>query len=229
MTAKLVNTENHNTKRFEGHLAPLLSVSLDPKGEFVLSSSCDGSVKLWKIESEYCLKSWKDCWDKSNDVCRSSTPGQIAWSPDGSKLAIPTKSLLKIITRNQWDNEKSFKSSSSEDIFTAVAFSKEIVVGGTDKGKLVFWNLTDGTLIKECQSDKQSSVQSIDWHPTKDNEISFIKQDGNFGTVTNFINGQSNVTSAKTAIDEDNMNEDELGTDLNSNTTYNDNFKPFYN
>ena len=63
--------------RFEGHLAPLLSVVLDPKAEYAASASCDGSVKIWKIESQSCLKTWKDCWAKSNDLCRSPTPGQI--------------------------------------------------------------------------------------------------------------------------------------------------------
>ena len=75
--------------RFEGHLAPLLSVALDPKAEFAASASCDGSVKIWKIESQTCIKTWKDCWAKANDLCRSLTPGHIG------KLGCIFKKLVK--------------------------------------------------------------------------------------------------------------------------------------
>ena len=56
MTLQLINTESFQTKKFEGHEAPILNVALDPKMEFILSSSCDGSVKMWNIETSSCIK-----------------------------------------------------------------------------------------------------------------------------------------------------------------------------
>ena len=56
MTVQLIDTETFQCKKFEGHEAPILNVALDPKLEYILSSSCDGSVKLWKIETASCVK-----------------------------------------------------------------------------------------------------------------------------------------------------------------------------
>ena len=56
MTVQLINTETFQTKLFKGHEAPILNVALDPKMEYILSSSCDGSAKLWKIETSSCIK-----------------------------------------------------------------------------------------------------------------------------------------------------------------------------
>ena len=46
MTVKVVNTESYEIiATFEGHLAPILSVSLDLKALYAASSSCDGTVR----------------------------------------------------------------------------------------------------------------------------------------------------------------------------------------
>ena len=46
MTIKVVNTESYEViATFEGHLAPILSVSIDSDGLFAASSSCDGTIR----------------------------------------------------------------------------------------------------------------------------------------------------------------------------------------
>ena len=46
MTVKVVNTESYEVvATFEGHIAPILSVSLDTPGFFAASSSCDGTIR----------------------------------------------------------------------------------------------------------------------------------------------------------------------------------------
>ncbi len=35
-----------------GHEAPVLCVTFDPRGEYIASSSCDGSVKIWSLETK---------------------------------------------------------------------------------------------------------------------------------------------------------------------------------
>ena len=46
MTVKIVNTGTYEVvATFEGHLAPILSVSLDYHGRYAASSSCDGSIR----------------------------------------------------------------------------------------------------------------------------------------------------------------------------------------
>ena len=55
-------------------------------------------------------------------------------------------------------------------------------------------------------------IYSIDWNPQNSGELAFIKQSGNFGKVNNFL--QEDVSTSKvvekTAVDENDMNADEL-------------------
>ena len=55
MTLTLIHTETFKKVTFAGHEAPILSVALHPKLEYALSSSCDGSVKLWNITDQSCI------------------------------------------------------------------------------------------------------------------------------------------------------------------------------
>ena len=60
MTVKVVNTASYEVMAtFEGHSAPILSVSIDCQGKYVASSSCDGSIRYAKfcIKLE-CLQTW---------------------------------------------------------------------------------------------------------------------------------------------------------------------------
>lgn len=180
-------------------------MALDPKNEFILSSSCDGSAKLWKIATETCVQTWSNLWDKSNDVCRSNTSASVAWHPDGDSFAIPCKDGVKLLSRQDFEP---LKLNSPKAFFTSVAFSSNELVGGTEDGKLVFWKLNNGSQFSEVSSDKKSMICGIDWNPNEKDEIAFIKEDGNWGTVTNFLKGQ------KIIVDEDNMNPDELAAAL---------------
>ena len=57
---------------------------------------------------------------------------------------------------------------------------------------------------------------SIDWNPQDSSEIAFIKQSGHFGKVNNFLKDVSTssrntqVNVEKSAVDENDMNADEL-------------------
>ena len=48
----MINTSTFATVSLEGHTAPVLSVDLDKSGNTVVSSSCDGSVRIWSVETK---------------------------------------------------------------------------------------------------------------------------------------------------------------------------------
>jgi chromosome transmission fidelity protein 4 len=49
MTLKVTDTAAYTDKVFKGHAGPILSLSLDPKKEFLASASCDGTIRIWNI------------------------------------------------------------------------------------------------------------------------------------------------------------------------------------
>ena len=55
MTIKVVNTESYEViATFEGHLAPILSVSIDSNGLYAASSSCDGTIRyILQLNTSY--------------------------------------------------------------------------------------------------------------------------------------------------------------------------------
>ena len=48
----MINTSSFATVSLEGHTAPVLSVDLDNSGQTVVSSGCDGSVRIWSVETK---------------------------------------------------------------------------------------------------------------------------------------------------------------------------------
>uniref|UniRef100_A0A8C2E368 WD repeat and HMG-box DNA-binding protein 1 n=1 Tax=Cyprinus carpio TaxID=7962 RepID=A0A8C2E368_CYPCA len=95
--------DSSQQKTLRGHDAPILSVALDPSDEFLASSSCDGSVTVWSIESQVrglmvTLQVISDCivcavmmllilyyyrqkHEKGFTVCG------MAWHPSGGRIA----------------------------------------------------------------------------------------------------------------------------------------------
>lgn len=45
--------------RFLGHRGPVRSLCTDPTGQWLLSGSADGSVKLWEVQTARCLATWE--------------------------------------------------------------------------------------------------------------------------------------------------------------------------
>lgn len=100
---KLVNLATHEEQTFEGHQGPILSLALDPMKLFIVSSSCDGTMGCWSIESRSLAYHWLDVHAKSNDFDNSSTLARSAWQPrTGEVLALPRAGTIELYKRNQW-------------------------------------------------------------------------------------------------------------------------------
>lgn len=77
--------DSSQQKTLRGHDAPVLSVALDPSDEFLASSSCDGSVTVWSIESQTQVAQWK-ILQKSSDVSNAKSLCRLAWQPPSGKV-----------------------------------------------------------------------------------------------------------------------------------------------
>ncbi|KAG0029871.1 hypothetical protein BGZ82_007694 [Podila clonocystis] len=84
---------------FKGHKKAISSFSFDPEGQFLLSSSCDGTVIVWNMKTkdpkpEHVINvmaavSVEDTWTKSFTYIGGSTQPitSLGWSPNGKFLA----------------------------------------------------------------------------------------------------------------------------------------------
>lgn len=240
MTLQWVDLENYKVKKFEGHKAPLLQIALDPKNEYIISSSCDGTVKVWKIETETCIKTFEKLWPEVNDIVRSKTSAALNWHPQGDFFAIPFEFGVKLISRENFTEQK--LNCPSDKFFTSVSFSSNgnHLAAGTLNGEILFFKIDTGAQFCDVKSDEESMICSIDWNPSEMDEIAFIKYDGHWGVVNNFLKSAKSTAKSnqeipektrenteKKFVDENNMDPDELAAALFDDDDDDDNENSF--
>jgi WD40 repeat protein len=63
----LVDLKSLKVTPFQGHDAPILSVCFDPLEKYFISSSCDGTARIWSIQTLNTVKTLSNLLPKSND------------------------------------------------------------------------------------------------------------------------------------------------------------------
>ncbi|CAO2210866.1 unnamed protein product [Urochloa humidicola] len=63
---------------FKGHTSPVKSISVETTGQWLASGSCDGTIRVWEVETGRCLK----VWNVGGDV------HHIAWNPSPDRPII---------------------------------------------------------------------------------------------------------------------------------------------
>ena len=221
MTVKVTDTASFETTVLEGHAAPVLSVTLDTKHppEFVVSSACDGTVKVWDIEEKKSVFEWNHCHPTSNDVSKSPTLAGVKLSPNGGdKLAVARQSSVKIYNRGPtWLQVCDLKAQVDEKEFVSViAFSPNgaHVVGGTTNGDLIVWHVATGQIAKKHASGSKFAICSVDWNPQNPSEIAFIDANGHWDVFSVESSASKPDPKAAEPANDDQLNEDELAAAL---------------
>lgn len=183
-TIKVVDVESGSSKLLEGHEAPVLYCSLDPKEEFLASSSCDGTIRVWKLDDGTCVKTWS-VLPKSNDFCMSKTLGRLSWSvKDGSYLAVPIEKEVRLISRGSWDVQRTLTDPSVEEIFSIATFSAcgTFLASSSVKGEVLVWNLDTFKLAERFVHEKGYNICSMIWNP-KRRELAYCDSQGQLGVI----------------------------------------------
>merc|ERR1719357_362509 len=83
---------------------------MDKEGSVVASSSCDGTVKVWSVESKATLKTLPSMLSKANDVPNSKSTCSLSFSKCGQWLAVPTEQMVLVLSRSSnWEQAKEVK------------------------------------------------------------------------------------------------------------------------
>ncbi len=228
MTVKLVQTDSFEETVFSGHAAPILSVALDAKKEFVISSSCDGSVRVWSVKDHGVVKTFERVIPKKNDIPAKETYGKVAWSPSSKFFALGLTDGIQIYERGTWIERQKLKippEISDNSKISSLCWSPDgqHVVGGSSEGQLIFWDLacnsTEG-VIKKQKSERSYALTDVAWNPS-DDEVAFVDDHGYWG-VAKITSKQKDLAEAVTTTekpdilkkDDDQLNEEELAAAL---------------
>ncbi|XP_050732101.1 WD repeat and HMG-box DNA-binding protein 1-like [Eriocheir sinensis] len=185
MTIRVHDPIAYKDKEYTGHQAPVLSVALDPKGQYLASSSCDGSVRVWVRETSAVEVSWA-VLPKSNSFSASPTLCRLSFTPSGTFLLVPVGPKVLLYARDGWRLIGELSSERVKETISIVAISPcgTLVAGGCVDGTLAVWSLDTRGLVMVERHPKGLSYSGVAWNPSSaKKEIAFVDVNGQLGTV----------------------------------------------
>ncbi|XP_023261593.1 WD repeat and HMG-box DNA-binding protein 1 [Seriola lalandi dorsalis] len=209
-------SDSSQQKTLRGHEAPVLSVTFDPKDDFLASSSCDGSVVVWNIEEQAQVISWP-LLQKTNDVSNAKSLCRLAWQPGAGKfLAVPVDTKVQLYERGSWDHVSTL----SDDLLTqpinVVAWSPcgQFLAAGSVGGSLTVWDVNSKLSVERQRHEKGFTVCGLAWHPSA-GQIAYTDTEGCLGlldglsTSTPDSNATKQAPAKKPAKDYDDLFDDD--------------------
>uniref|UniRef100_A0A7N9ANP4 WD repeat and HMG-box DNA-binding protein 1 n=1 Tax=Mastacembelus armatus TaxID=205130 RepID=A0A7N9ANP4_9TELE len=177
-------SDSSQQKTLRGHDAPVLSVTFDPKDEFLASSSCDGSVVVWNMEEQTQVVSWP-LLQKTNDISNAKSLCRLAWQPRMAKfLAVPVEAKLHLYERGSWEHVSTL----SDDLLTqpinVLAWSPcgQFLAAGCVGGLLTVWDVNSKLCVERQKHEKGFTVCGLAWHPSG-SQIAYTDTEGCLGLL----------------------------------------------
>uniref|UniRef100_A0A3Q2DSX9 WD repeat and HMG-box DNA-binding protein 1 n=1 Tax=Cyprinodon variegatus TaxID=28743 RepID=A0A3Q2DSX9_CYPVA len=198
-------SDSSRQKTLRGHEAPILSVSFDPKDEYLASASCDGSVVVWNIEEQTQVISWP-LLQKTNDVSNAKSLCRLSFQPGAGKfLAVPVETKVHLYERGSWD----LVGMLSDDLLTqpinVVAWSpcSTFLAAGSIGGLLTVWDVNSKLCVERQKHEKGFTVCSLAWNPSG-RQIVYTDTEGCLGMLDGLGTSTASSTT-KPAKDYDDL------------------------
>ncbi|XP_069773039.1 WD repeat and HMG-box DNA-binding protein 1 isoform X2 [Narcine bancroftii] len=202
--------DNSQQKTIRGHDGPILSVAFDPKDVFLASSSCDGSVCVWKIADQTLESSWP-LLTKFNEVNRATSICRLEWQPKTGKfLAVPVEKELKLYERESWKNVDNLSDDRITMPLNVVSWSPcgGYVAAGSIDGSIAVWNVQTKKCVERLRHEKAHRICAMAWHPFKGN-IAYTDSEGNLGMFEEILTDVSSKELHSSANNLDDLFEEE--------------------
>ncbi|KAM3625824.1 uncharacterized protein V6R79_018136 [Siganus canaliculatus] len=192
-------SDSSQQKTLRGHEAPVLSVTFDPKDDFLASASCDGSVVVWNIEEQSQVISWS-LLQKTNDISNAKSLCRLAWQPRTAQfLAVPVESKVHLYERGSWDHVSTL----SDDLLTqpinVVAWSPcgRFLAAGSVGGSMTVWDVSSKLCVERQKHEKGFTVCCLAWHPSG-SQIAYTDTEGRLGLLDG-LNTSSSTSSSSSS------------------------------
>ncbi|KAI4502565.1 hypothetical protein M0802_002477 [Mischocyttarus mexicanus] len=204
MRIQITNINTSDSIELEGHEAPILGLSLDPKEEFVASSSADGSIRVWNIKEKRTINVWNNVVPKSNSFFTAKTYCTPSFHcKDGSCLAYPHNKDIIIVERLTWKESHKLKCPTLKADFSICKFSDcgTRIAACTVYGEVVAWNMENMALIGNIEHPQNTKISSLVWKHNGSDEIAFCDTSGQLGCIDVIIDNQSDLQSNELSTD----------------------------
>lgn len=177
-----------------GHEAPILGLSLDPKEEFVASSSADGSIRVWNIKEKCVVNIWTNVIPKCNSFFTAKIYGVPSFHPkNGSYLAYPNVKDVIIIERSSWKELFRLKCINIKTEINICKFSEcgTLLAASSIYGEIIVWNVENKELIGYIEHQQNAKITALSWNIDKSDEIAFCDSLGQLGCIDIMISDKA--------------------------------------
>ncbi|KAH9811021.1 hypothetical protein DFH28DRAFT_1110530 [Melampsora americana] len=171
-----------------GHTRSTKSLAWSPTSDLLISSSCDGTLKIWKTTTNS-NNDETDCIQTITNIIPSVMPEDLttieaAWHPSGDYFIVPTRDDgLAVFEANSqgelWDQRRVVKrhATSSNKLpttlhdhksaLTRMSFSPNgtYLATGFADGLLIIWDVRQWQYVCHVKEDSIASITSICWKP----------------------------------------------------------------
>ncbi|KAL0104850.1 hypothetical protein PUN28_016473 [Cardiocondyla obscurior] len=186
MRIQVTNINTLDSIELEGHEAPILGLSLDPKEEFVASSSADGSIRVWNIKEKRIVHTWNNIVPKCNSffIAKSYCTPSFKCT-DGSCLAYPSNKDVVIVERSSWKELYKLKCPTLKTELSICKFSEcgTRIAASSLYGEIVVWNVETKETIGYLEHEQDTKITALVWHIDHSNEIAFCDALGKLGCI----------------------------------------------
>lgn len=191
-------SDSSQQKTLRGHEAPVLSVTFDPKDEYLASSSCDGSVVVWNIEDQSQVTSWP-LLQKTNDVTNSKSLCRLSWQPNSGKfLAVPVEEKVHLYERGSWGHVTTLSDDLLTQAVNVVSWSPcgKLLAAASVGGVITVWDVNSKLCLERQKHEKGFTVCGLAWHPSG-SQIAYTDTEGRLGLLDG-LSFSSSSNSSKT-------------------------------
>ena len=142
--------------RFLGHRGPVRSLCTDPTGQWLLSGSADGTVKVWEVQTARCLGSW--------DLGEVVTC--VAWCPNRtlSLAAVAAGNRVVLLPLERGNAEQDVATETAlEDALSTAAEAAAAAGEGASTPLAASWRKAEG-LGGAVEIPHNFPVKHVAWH-----------------------------------------------------------------
>ena len=163
---RLVNVSLGQFVMVRGHSDSVLCIAFDPLGEYLASSSADGTVKIWDISDEpKCIETLQVTGKVPQDGLRAAQLLRIAWHPTGESLAVPYPEGVHVLERGTWNAKTRLQGKHTKEV-TMASWSpngRYLCSAGLDK-QVFLWDLSSGEDLDRYKVEDAFACD-IAWSP----------------------------------------------------------------
>ncbi|KAK7473945.1 hypothetical protein BaRGS_00034850 [Batillaria attramentaria] len=154
-TVKVVDVASSSHKVFREHKAPVLSIALDPKEQFAASSSCDGTVRVWRLDDQ------------------------------SEFLLVPVEKEVQVYSRDAWELVDKISHpdlSGTVNVLALCPDGRHAAAGCVDGSIVIFdWQLHN--VVEKHRHEKGFTLTALAWNPSNSHQIAFCDKEGQLGVL----------------------------------------------